>query len=207
MLGADLHTYFTISPVGVPIPVPATPHAVGSMHRLTRRSWHDTANVHCDGGDFMIQEGWAMIVVAHFPVTLVPPHPAMEPAALLATIAGAFSQPQLTVHSVKNAGASLMACLYEAVNLDINCGTQNPLPTGCVYNVSSVKTTPSPGDYMRAAVVGLLNGLISAGAASLPLGWAPGISLARSFLDSYHDDPIARLVALIGKSVQQGIDG
>ena len=149
-MGLDNHLYFTaVGPV--PVPVPMTVHWVGSKHSWLSKSWRIAPTV-TTGGNRVLQSSWAMLVVLHIPLATKPPHPAAEGINLAAIILASSSSPQLSVHSVTGGGQALCTAIYGLFGLNLDCGDM-PFPGLMAdLNANTVKTTPTPGDYLSALV-------------------------------------------------------
>jgi hypothetical protein len=151
MAGVDLHTYLAAGGP-VPVPTPLTPHAVAVPFTWTATIYKATASVRADG-ERMIQLGYDIYLVPHFPLTALPPHPVLEAVALAKTILASGSEARMAVHSVTGCGEPLATCLAGFFGVNVNCWDPMPSgPTGPVICVSSVKTSPSAGDYVGALV-------------------------------------------------------
>lgn len=153
MAGIDAHEYFTIGPLGVPVPVLFTPHLVGAPNshaiaRFDKRTPTVTAE-----SRLMIQRGFTIHAVPHLPMTFLPPHPAAELANIAKIIVGSSSKAVMGIASVTGEGASLATCLAACVGANANCGPG----VGVVVNPSSVVTSPTAADYAGAAAAWIMS--------------------------------------------------
>ena len=150
---------------GPAAPPPITPvtgargHAVGSGHGPNCRIWRVVRSV-TTGGCNVLQSGFAMLFVPHVPVLAPPPHPLYEPPLLVMAIPTSTSAPVMSAHSVTNSGQALATAIVRPAGRNLDCGLQ-PQPTGIDVNLNSVKTSPTLGDYLGAAVGAWLNGMMN----------------------------------------------
>jgi hypothetical protein len=162
-VGVDLHMYMLPAPPPLPpiTPGPTVPvgHAVGSGHGPNCRIWRVVRSV-TTGGCNVLQSGFAMLFVPHVPVLAPPPHPLYEPPLLVMAILTSTSAPVMSAHSVTNSGQALATAILGPAGLNLDCGLQ-PQPTGIDVNLNSVKTSPTLGDYLGAAVGAWLNGMMN----------------------------------------------
>lgn len=154
MAGIDFHTYITIGPLGVPVPVPFCPHVVGGAHFLISRLWRIAFTVTTDGWA-TLQNNWALMVFTHVPEPAGPPHPT-EGANIAIIVITSSSAPQLSAHSVTVEKQAVLTAIYSAFGLNLDCGTV-PSPTGVDLNLNTVVTTPTLGDYLSAVLGALLS--------------------------------------------------
>jgi hypothetical protein len=145
--GADNHMYFAAGPL--PVPTPRTIHAVFYAHCLGSKRWRIAHTVTSDGWK-MLQSNWAMLVIPHIPRFLPPPHPAAEGVNLTAIVLAGTSTPLMSVHSVTGCGQALCTSIASCVGFNIDCGDQ-PFPGGMLdFNLNTVETSPTIGDYLAA---------------------------------------------------------
>jgi hypothetical protein len=227
--GCDLHTYFTVLPPPappVPVPTPRTPHAVASAHFLFSRRWRIAHSVTTDNWA-VLQNNWAMILVPHAFLTALPPHPIAEPVNIIAIVLTSNLTPVMSVHSVTAEGTALCTELLVCGGLNLDCGD---IPSGSAdFNLNSVKTSPTLGDYIAALVGTALNMLYSWGTGKLVSKYVKtpgvlaeiikqalasvGISVAQTTLDainsvvSFINDPVAAVISWVTGKIQSGIDG
>ena len=155
MGGMDVHTYITVGPKGIPVPVKAV-HLVGTLTAgpSADRSKR-TYTVHADGVP-MIELGFANSPVPHVPLTALPPHPT-EALNLLVIHAASSSKTVMGVASVTGEGTALATCVSGFLGANSNCGPG----VGEVLNPCSVITSPSATDYAMAAVDFTFNAAVS----------------------------------------------
>lgn len=145
MEGIDAHTYYTIGPLGVPVPVLFTPHLAGAPFLHPAATWDKRTPTVLAEGRKMIKRGFKIRLVPHLPVTMLPPHGA-ELGQVALVIAKSTSTAYLGVASVTGEGGPLATCVGWAVGVNGNCGPG----IGAVYNPSSVITSPTASDYAGA---------------------------------------------------------
>lgn len=158
MNGIDAHTYITVGPLGVPLPVLFTPHYAGTLFIGPSTPSKRTPTVTAESRQ-MIKQGFENILVPHVPLTFLPPHPA-EVGEIALIIFMSSSKALLGIGSVTGEGGSLAICIDGPVGLNPNCGPG----AGAVYNPSSVVTSPTAADFAFAAfdyVIGLIAGEIA----------------------------------------------
>ena len=85
------------------------------------------------------------------PIPALPPHPAEAPILAL-VIAFSTSTAQLSVDSVTGEGNALACCISGAWGLNVNCNDPKDSPSGGVIVISTVRTSPTLGDFMGALV-------------------------------------------------------
>ncbi len=146
MAGVDSHTYITIGPAEVPIPVLMTPHVVGTAFWAPGDAAKRTPTVTAVGNK-MIKVGFKNYVVPHLPLTSLPPHPA-QAGNLGVIILLSSSKAYLGVAAVTGEGGELATCVMGPVGANVNCGPG----VGVVFNPSSVVTSPTAGDFASAVV-------------------------------------------------------
>jgi hypothetical protein len=145
--GADNHMYFGAGPV--PVPVPKTKHAVLYAHCLGSKRWRIAHTVTSDGWK-MLQSNWAMLVIPHIPRFQPPPHPAAEGVNLTAIILAGTSTPLMSAHSVTGGGQALCTAVAYCAGINIDCGDP-PFPGAMMdFNLNTVETSPTLGDYLAA---------------------------------------------------------
>ncbi len=210
MAGADIHFWITIAPPAIPVPVPA-PHIVADSFYGIQRYWRVVWSVTSDACP-MLQSNWCLLVVPHIPIPEGPPHPT-EVANIATVILTSSSSPQLTVHSVTGEGSALYCCVVFAINWNLNCGIPSWL-TGWVLNFNSVKTSPTLGDYLSAAVGTVLNAIYTTGTSVIPMNPVSiGVTVVQNILDGLNragygpGDPIEWLIGKAQTWVQQKVDG
>lgn len=188
MNGVDSHTYLTIGPEGIPLPVIMTPHGahtafMGPAHDASKR----TATVLAEGWK-MIKIGFSNKLVVHVPWTFLPPHPA-EAIEIATIIALSSSTALLGVASVTGEGGALATCAGDCVGINANCGPG----FGLVVNPSSVITSPTAGDFADAAAEWAFN---------IILGEVAGKLLPKSVKDRVAK---AILKKIIGKFLKKAV--
>jgi hypothetical protein len=212
-LGKDMHLYYTVAP---PSPAPVmivNVHLVGQFHTLGR-IWREVGNVTTEANT-VLQSGWAMLLVPHIPLP-IPPHPS-EVANLATIIATSSSAPQLSAHTVTGKGTALLVAVIGPVGANVDCGF-SLTPTGVDLNFNSVKTTPTLGDYLAAAVGAVLNSIYASAVAAVP---ANGVCLWIAFCQNMSDflasknvpvlpillDPYTWVIGKVTSAVQSAADG
>jgi hypothetical protein len=164
MLAIDFHAYPT---GGVTAPLP---HLVSApMSRIMATSWKRTSTV--TSRTFpMIQKGHDLLFFEHLP--LVPPagNPPGIAADAVAIRLGASSKANFAVHKVTGEGEPLATCVDGSTGLNSNC-TSPALPIGYVFQLNSVVTQPTLGDYVAWVAQLAVSDLISR--TSSP-GWSGG---------------------------------
>jgi hypothetical protein len=147
-VGVDNHLYVTAKGP-VPVPVPKTPHLVGSKHAWGSKTWRIAKTVTTCGRP-VLQSSWAMLVVPHLPLTVQPPHPLAEGINIAAIVLTSSSTPLMSVHSVTGEGLALETAVYGLFGINIDCG-DIPLPGAMAdFNGNTVKTSPTLGDYLSS---------------------------------------------------------
>lgn len=209
MAGADIHTWYTIAPSALPAPVPS-PHIVADSFYGIQRYWRVVWSVTSDACP-MLQSNWCLLVVPHIPIPAGPPHPAEVPN-YLTIVATSSSSPQLSVHSVTGKGAALYCCVIFCISRNLNCGVPAWL-TGSVLNLNTVKTTPSLGDYLAAAVGTVLNALYTTGTSAIPINSISiGYTIFQNVMDGLNaagwgpGDPIGSVISQIQTAAQEWAD-
>lgn len=196
MAGVDRHVFVKLAP-GVPtgVPVPWIPHGVGvpfawptaTLGKLTPKVLADARK--------MIQGGFDIYFVPHLP--LDPAWGAGEAAQLAVVHATSGSAAAMMVHSVTGEGAPLATCLLGCIGSNANCndppwGALVP-NTNVVFNLSSVKTSPSIGDYLGFAFKIWVGGWIGA-ALGKTLEW-----LGRILVKKLAEKLAPKVAELLGK--------
>lgn len=164
MLGGDVHDYYTVVMVG-PVPVPKsipTPHfTVAGFDEGCDDDTTRLPTVTSDGQP-MIQGDFKIVhVLPHLPITVAPPHPAVEPPTLITIIALSGSVALLAVSTVTGVGKPLACCVHSTVGTNLNCGDPIDLPLDIVINENTVLTQPTAADFARAGLDVAVSGLIS----------------------------------------------
>jgi len=211
MAGVDIHFWqLLVPPSPAPVPTP-TPHIVADSFFGIQRYWRVVWSV-TTGMCPTLQSNWCLLIVPHIPIPPGPPHPT-EAVSLACTIATSSSSPQLSVHSVTGKGQALYVCVIGCINWNLNCGLPAWI-TGWVLNLNSVKTTPSLGDYVSAAVGTVLNAIYTTGTTAIPSNpVAIGVTVLQNLLDGLNaagigpGDPVAWVIGKITSTVQEAIDG
>jgi hypothetical protein len=152
--GVDVHDYVQVSTTKV-----KTPHIVepfffpwlGTYHKMCPRVLID--------GIPALQSGYDWYLLKHLPIPAGPPHPVLEPVELIKIYASSGSVAKMNVHSVTGQGTELATCVGGFVGVQPDCG----IGAGFTVCVSTVKTTPSLGDYV---------GMIAGWAADILVGLA-----------------------------------
>lgn len=149
MGGIDYHEFFMLIPPGLTIPIKLFPHIVSApFFWPTATFWKRTGTVKSDNWQ-MIQGSFDLYLVPHIPMPL--PWAPTEPVQLLKVTASAGSKAQLTAHSVTGEGNALATCIAGPFGLNVNCQEFGlSAPTGVVFNLNSVQTSPTAGDYAGA---------------------------------------------------------
>src|SRR4029077_15929909 len=127
------------------------PHIVGcsfSSALLLTTSKH-LLTITMNGPLFSMQGGYDIYLVPHIPIPPAAPDP-LEAAQLAMVLALAGSKAQMSVHSVTGGGGALAPCITGAGGSNINCNDPIDGPTGVVYNLNTVMTAPTAGDYAGA---------------------------------------------------------
>jgi hypothetical protein len=156
MVGVDLHDYYVPGP-GPGIPVPWGYVVFAPMWWPPATFWKRTGTVTADGWK-MIQGGFQLRLVPHIPALPPPPHPLSQAINLALIILLSKSTATMTVHSVTGEGKALATCVYGAFGLNANCGKQL---VGPVIDPSTVRTSPSLGDYASAVAAFALGKVIN----------------------------------------------
>jgi hypothetical protein len=149
MVGFDTHLFMAgPKPDGVPTPwiyIAAAPflQPPATFHKRT-------GQVRSDGWQ-MIQQNFDLYLVVHVPAPGLPPAPT-QGLNWARIILMASSKAKMVVHSVSGQGAPLATCLAAGAGLNLNCAEPASLPVGAVLCVNSVKTSPTLGDYLGAAL-------------------------------------------------------
>jgi hypothetical protein len=147
--GCDMHLYLMLGvPPAVPFPMPFTSHYVEQIH-LIGDSSKKVPSVTTTGTS-VLQQGWKMLVVPHVFLTVAPPHPT-EWINLAAIIILGQSEPKLAASTVRGQGEPLLVEALEAIGVNLDC-SDNWIGFGADINPNTVKTTPTPGDYVSAVV-------------------------------------------------------
>jgi hypothetical protein len=170
--GVDAHTFVMVGPLGAPLPVPLIPHVVADAHFFQSREWRIAHSVTTDHWA-VLQSNWAMIVVSH--VFITPPglpHPAGEPVMLAAIIATSSAAPQLTAHSVTAEGGALCTEIISALGANLDCSDFPAICLSADLNLSTVKTSPTLGDYVSAIVSAWF---------SIGYSWVPGAPIGKKW--------------------------
>jgi hypothetical protein len=99
----------------------------------------------------MLQGGFDLYLVPHIPTT-PPPGLVIGNLMWLKLVLGSGSKAMLQAHSVTNGGNALATCVFGGAGMNVNCNDPFQFPNGAVGIWSSVKTTPTIGDYIGAMV-------------------------------------------------------
>jgi hypothetical protein len=217
MAGVDVHIYYLAGgPVPVPVPdgyVCFSAHA--SFSRWWRIAWHVTTG-HCP----VLQSNWQMcFCVPHIPIPIGPPHPAAEPIEIAVCWFTGGSAPQLSVHSVTGGGAPLLTAIVWAFGYNANCGIQGMawIPTNVDFNMNSVKTTPTLGDYLAGAASMAMNSVYNAATSFIPVPWVSVVTMLAQTAADVADrlnipvlpwllDPYTQIINKISSLLQQAAD-
>jgi hypothetical protein len=195
--GVDWHMYFTVGPLGAPLPVPLVPHGVMGAHSELQKTWRVATTVTTEKKP-TLQGQWAMLVVPHVFVPAGAPHPAAEPINLCAILAASSISPQLTAHSVTGQGQALLVAVDGAQGANLDCSDLPAPGISADFNLNSVMTSPTLGDY--------LSGLFSA-LCSLGYAWAGAALISDKFpfnkLLPTLEEIIVQALASLGLAVVQ----
>jgi hypothetical protein len=211
----DLHVYFTLSPTGTPVPAAAL-YVVGSTHWAPSRRWRIAHSVTTDGWA-TLQSNWSMLTVPHKQIAVLPPHPAAQPPnQWLVTLAGT-SAPTMSVSSVSGESQALLTALVGIFGFNLNCGLPS-LPTGLDFNLNSVTTSPSLGDYIAGFIGMCLNATYNNAVGWVSRSWSMPVCIAIAAIQNFLDfldahnvwhlcDPITWLINLVTSKIQSLVDG
>jgi hypothetical protein len=153
MAGIDLHMFYLLTPPNLAgTPTPMIPHVVAAPMLWPPSSWWNrTGTVKSDNWK-MIQDGFTLYLVLHVPIVPLAAYGGLEPTYLaMAVIGFSTSSPLMSIHSVTGEGSALATCVLGGYGINKNCG-QLPVNPAHLVNLSTVKTTPSIGDYLLAAL-------------------------------------------------------
>lgn len=160
MVGVDIHKYIAFPMV----PDPVHPHLVYTPFRWPTPTPHKIGWTVTMSGSRCLRGGFSNALVNHCPIPLPPPSPAELPWLAL-VVMNSGTKAQLTAHKVTHKGDALAVCIKWMFGANINCSEPFDLPTNQVFNINSVETQPTLGDY-----IGAIAGYILDAA----LGWASG---------------------------------
>jgi hypothetical protein len=161
----------------------------------------------------MLQQGYDFYLILHVPMPSPPPGPTM-PIRLAQVIRDSGSKLQMAVQSVTS-GNPLACCIYSCASANMNCSDPAAIPSNAVFDFKSVRTRPTPGDYVAAAAGQLLDeGL------GKFLGWTAKVSFGRKrpkWLDPLVQHTWRRVgdyfplidqgLSVVAKAVQETVDG
>ncbi len=157
MVGIDCHKYWALPPPPSGTLMPLWPHAVAiAFPSEFSKAYLRTASILAESRK-MIAGGFdngPVWVHAFWPTP--PPHP-MEGPLYSLILATSTSTAQLTVSSVTGEGNALATCIFGFWGLNVNCFEPMDMPSGHVIVISTVKTSPTLGDYIGAIVGWLVN--------------------------------------------------
>jgi hypothetical protein len=151
MIGFDPHIFISVLVVaGVPVPVPSiAPHLCGATFASpTCTTWKRLPSVTADGSP-MIQRGFDLYLVPHFPLTALPWHPT-EPAVLALVVLTSKSVARMHVGSVRGGGSPLATCVIGGIGANANCAEPIDVPLDIVINPGTVVTSPTLADYVAS---------------------------------------------------------
>lgn len=227
MVGLDLHTFYGDAS-GLPKPVPYAPHVVGVPFFRPWGRVKNHADVTMDGWN-SFEAGADFYLINHFPLPVDIPHAVAEPAQLINLYVNSGAKLWMGVFSVKIGDGNAATCLFDCTGSTSNCNDPCDLPSGYTFNLNSVVTQPTPGDYAgsfaAAALdvalgwgIGALIGKgVKAGARQLPAKWKK--RLVKTVVESVvkhaarrsdqlkdYDAP-GKATETVGEAVQQLVDG
>jgi hypothetical protein len=216
MAGMDNHIFLVLAPPAIPVPTPAV-HFVGLIFKwppsvkrastLTSDSWK------------MEQDGFDCYLVPHIPFPPGPAHPGELAWWATMVFLPSGTKCPMSVHKVTGDGEPLATCLVFCIGMNMNCNDPCDLPTDLVFNMNTVKTQPTLGDYLGALFGAALDSAIgwAFGKALGPAkNWTKrlGQNVAKQLLRRFPDlakalgDPgIADPPGLVKKLVQRVVDG
>jgi hypothetical protein len=159
IVGTDLHEYFFVGGKN-----PYHPHMVTMPFFWPLNfSPKKITSVTSNGGWASLQGGMDYYIVPHIPMPFPPPHP-VEAGVLALTIAGSGTKAWMTVHKVEVGGDKAATCLLSCMSTNQNCCDPIDLHiNNVVLNLNSVKTQPTPGDYIGSFLSTCLDAVISFG--------------------------------------------
>lgn len=165
MLSFDFHAYPT---GGISAPLP---HLVSARNdRFLATAWKRTPTVTHNTFP-MIQKGHDLLLFEHLPcVPPVGPNPPGVVADGAAILIGASSKANFAVHKVTGEGEPLATCVDGMTGLNSNCTTP-AIPIGYVFQLCSVVTQPTLGDYVGWVAQLAVSDLITRTSRA---GWAGG---------------------------------
>lgn len=207
--GLELHDYGSIAGL-------KKRHLHASMQFMffwpTATLWKKAKAVTAEGLS-MLQQGYDFYLVLHVPAPAPPPGPTM-PFRLAGVIRDSSSKLQMAVQSVTS-GNPLACCLYSCGSLNMNCSDPCALPSGAVFDFKSVRTQPTAGDYVAAALGQVLDeGIGKALGKGFELGFGrkrpkwldPLIQHAWRRMGDYLP-PVDQGLSWLSKCVQESVDG
>lgn len=156
MGGMDLHKY--IAAPAIPM---MTIHMVGIPFYWASFTLQKKVDSVTTDGFSTFQSGMDFYFIPHIPVPAPPPGPP-EPMVLVFVILGAGSKCFMAAHKVHFGGDKAAVCLLEADSINANCSEFFDSLANRVINPSSVKTSPTPGDYLGAVVGLVVDNIINA---------------------------------------------
>lgn len=151
MFGTDVHKFYAPGPPPTFLTETILPYfASAPFFWPTATFWKRTGTVK-SGNWQMIQGSFDLYLVPHVP--LPAPQGWLETVEIVVIIMDSGSKAQLTAHSVTGQGNPLATCIVSAFGLNVNCHDKGlSFPTGMVFNVNSVETSPTAGDYVGAVI-------------------------------------------------------
>lgn len=150
MLGFDLHNYWTVGPLGAPVPTKAV-HFVVAHYEYVRAK-DPTTKVACVTADThkMVQGECELTLIPHIPIPPGAPHLAAEVLELGLIVGFSGSAPLVRRQSVTAKGKPLAVCTERWFGTNINCSDPVNLPSGDCLHFGTVMTQPSAADAVAA---------------------------------------------------------
>lgn len=222
MLGVDLHDYYI---EGSPTAVPLWPYAVGINFywpTLLTKKRHYGITMELEAS---YEGGVDFYLVPHVPLPLAPPNAALEIGEVMKIVALSGSKAWMQVHKVKLNGGNAATCTKLEFGSNQNCCApfdNNAL--NMVWNLNSVRTEPTKGDYAGSAIGMLVDSALGWGVGELAkkAGEKRGGALTEEIIkqvwrhvppltEMATDNPTAKQLSdipgTIAEHVQQSVDG
>lgn len=214
MGGFDLHKY---------VAAPAIPamaiHIVGIPFEWLSLTFSKKVDSVTTDGCSTFQSGMDFYLIPHSPIPIPPPG-APEVAVLAFVVLSSGSKCFMAAHKVHFGGDKAAVCLQEYDSINANCAEFFDSLHNRVFNPSTVKTSPTPGDY-AAAVIGLvLDNIINAGIGAqiektnnrlaeliLKHAWRRAPEIVALFTDNPVAKALADIPGTVSEFVQKAIDG
>lgn len=136
------------------------PHAAGIFYFFfPMATLHKKAIRVTSEGHSMLQQGYDFYFVAHVPGN---PTAALDTAHVATVIANSGSKLWMAVQSVTSGGNPLACSVKWMFGCNQNCGDPIDVPTNVTFQLNSVRTNPTWGDYAGAFAAALLDAGIAA---------------------------------------------